>query len=565
MIFSLDQLEAHDSVFHGRGGNPLDWSSTLPDLSVFGFSADPALGADLWSGGLVAQLAMRNVASALRLAVGRVAITQGFAAKQLPALSGLFGDSLETLYGGVDVAARILGSDGFSLALDALGWIPVAGWILDLVVSVVELVVDLVEAVGDLRERKAREALARVATVPLAQWSRGADEVLARTMMLRLGEHDAQWVVSPRYPATSAADLSATPQVVSPGDDRWAGWVVHSGGLGPGGEGSPGLGFVPGSRNLHGAMELRTRGARDLRDLGQFYPTARLAAVQWWEMVVAGGPSMFSVDASAASADWEDYVRSAVEFGDNKLSGWSTSKTATSFEATQHLCIPELYGVDQCRKSRRNALVPMLGTGHRSAYLEYLFALFDPQRRDPERGWDRDNIDWADTVPGRALANLEERQDAALQSLACMTVDDSEVDGRPRFRAIGTATRQGPLWQRWYESVSAVFQTGEWRNVKFDDIPEGALKAEVRERCAATGIDCTTLGKQHETSFAPAPSSLGDPVPPTPPNPIEVQLGTLTAGPSPPTKHPHQRKRSVGALPLAAGVLGGLVALTNNR
>src|SRR5690606_10724708 len=158
----------------------------------------------------------------------------------------------------------------------------------------------------------------------------------------------------------------------------------------------------------------------------------------------AGGPAMFSVDASAAQRAWADYLRSAVDFGDHVLDGWSTSITATALGATQHICVPQLYGVGECRKAKKNKLAPITGDGHRSAYLDYLFKLFEPRRIDLDRGWNRDNIDWNDTVPGRALANLEERQRAVLQSLACMTVDDSVVDGQPRFRAIGTATSKGP-------------------------------------------------------------------------------------------------------------------------
>ncbi|MCH9683896.1 MAG: hypothetical protein K0V04_20860 [Deltaproteobacteria bacterium] len=387
MIFSVEQLHDPDSVFHGFGGDPLEWSSRLPDLSVFGFGADPALSADLWNGQQVAQLAMRNVASALRMATGRVAITQGFTTIQIPALSGLFRDPLEALYGGLDLAADVLGTEAFSSALDQLGWIPIVGWVLELIGSVIELVTQLVTTVGDLREERAREALAKVATVPLAQWNQGADEVLARAMASRLGQHDAQWIVSPRYPAMSAADFEAKPEVINPGEQRWAGWVVYTGGdLGPGSSGSPGLGFVPGTRNLHGAMELRTRGARDLRDLGAFYPTAQMAAAQWWEMVVAGGPAMFSVDAERARGAWADYVRSAVGFCDERIGGWSTSPTATALGATQHACVPELYGVGECRKSKRYKQVPIPGEGHRSAYLDYLFAMFDPRRHDPGKG-----------------------------------------------------------------------------------------------------------------------------------------------------------------------------------
>lgn len=561
VIYSIQALHEAGSVFRGHGLDPLDWSSRLPDLSVFGFRADPALAADLWDGQQVAQLAMRNVASALRMAAGRVAVSQGFSAAQIPAVTDLFRDSLDTLSAGLSLATKILGSQSFTEALDQLGWIPCAGWVLEVIGSVVELVVGIVQAVGNRREAEARKLLASVGTLPLAQWSQGADEVLTRTMMLRLEDHDAQWIVSPRYPATSASDFRAKPAELRPGDDRWAAWVVYTGGAPDEGGGSAGLGFVPGTRNLHGAMELRTRGAADLRDLGAFYPTARMAAVQWWEMIVAGGPAMFSVDAAAARRAWADYVRSAIEFVEEVLGGWSTSITATAMGAKTHPCVAELYGIGQCKKSKRGKLVPIVGDGHRSAYRQYVFELFDPRRFDDDAPWTRDNIDWNDTVPGRALANLEDRQRAVLQSLACMTVDDTEVGGQPRFRAIGTATRKGPLWQRWYDSVVAVLQSDDWRRVRFDDVPEGALKAELRDRCIAAGVDCNNLGKQFETTLV-APSTLGNPVPPTPPNPIEVELGPFIFAA---TMTKPRRRRSAMTWALAAGVLGGAWALTRRK
>lgn len=563
MIFETQQLYDASSVFHGRGGDPLDWSSRLPDLSVFGFTTDPALMNDLIGGEQVAHLAMRNVASALRLAAGRVAITQGFTTLQLPLLADLFRDPLELLSKGLDIAREVLGSKAFSKAIDQIGWIPIVGWIIEILASVVELVVKLVANHRDKKLAEARRELAKIGTLPLAQWTQGADEVLARTMMMRLDDYDAQWIVSPRYPATSVSDFRAKPQEIDPGDNRWAGWLVHTGSLGAGAEGSPGLGFIPGTRNLHGAIELRTRGGRDFRDLGSYYPTARLAAVQWWEMVVAGGPVMFSVDAGAARTAWANYLRSAVEFGDHVLDGWSMSITAAEFGATHHTCVTELYGIGECRKAKRGKLVPIPGEGHRSAYLDYLFNLFDPRRRDPGKGWARDNIDWDDTIPGRALENLEDRQRDVLKSLACMTVDDSVVNGQPRFRTIGTPTSKGPLWQRWYESVIAVFQSGDWRRVRFDDVPEGALKQELRERCTQAGIDCEELGKQYANSLAPPPSSLGDPVPPTPPNPIEVKVDLALL---PNLETPKKRRRiSASTVALAAGVLGGLWVLSKNR
>ena len=146
-----------------------------------------------------------------------------------------------------------------------------------------------------------------------------------------------------------------------------------------------------------------------MRDLGAFYPTARMAAVQWWEMIVAGGPAMFSIDASAARQAWADYLRSAVDFGHDVLSGWSTSITATGLDATTHTCVPELYGIGECRKVRRNKLVPIVGTGHRSVYLDYLLTLFELEKLAYEVAYERAHRpDW-EAIPLGGLQALVER------------------------------------------------------------------------------------------------------------------------------------------------------------
>ena len=291
--------------------------------------------------------------------------------------------------------------------------------------------------------------------------------------------------------------------------------------------------------------------------------------MQWWEMTVAGGPSMFSVDADLARVAWADYLRSSFDFAYEILGGWSVSITAAGMGALTERCVPELYGVGQCKKSNAGESVPIVGDGHRSVYLDYLFNLFDPHRINPGKGWDRSNIDWNDTIPGRALQNLKDRQNAMLQSLACMTVDDSEVAGRPRFRAIGTRQKKGPLWSRWEQSVQAVFRSNDWRRVRFDDVPEGSLKDELRERCRREGIDCRDLGKQHENYLA-SPSALGDPVPPTPPKPHEVtrlpkHIGGRFRRDKSTTRRPSRaRWRDPSIVALAMGALGGFYYFGRN-
>lgn len=180
------------------------------------------------------------------------------------------------------------------------------------------------------------------------------------------------------------------------------------------------------------------------------------------------------------------------------------------------------------------------------------------QRRQP---WTTDNIDWSTIATSRALDNLEERQQAKLQSIECMYVDDSrdERTGQPRYRAIGTESSKGPMWNRWFDSVKSVFESGDWRRVRFKDVPEGRLKQELRQWCASHSVDCDTLGTPGGF-IAAGPSSLGDPVPPSPPDPREVQLGAYAFA------APKKRgKRRAGGASTAASLAllgGGAWALT---
>ncbi len=570
-IWTLNELDDSGGVFKGRAGDPFEWSSKLPEENVFGrFATDPAFRDDLlgsvphlaeggWtSPNLVGRLAMYNVASALRINIGRIATTLGFLSTQIPAVRSTYYEPLEAVARAVDLAKKVVNSKQFQNALNALGFIPIVGWIIKILARVAETVIRIVDAVRDKREAKARRALAKVASIPLAQYMQGADEVLTKAMMLRIADFDAQWVVEPRYPAASGSDFVALQEEVDPGDDLWAGWLVYTErnavGLDPQSAGA-GLGYVPGTRNLHASIELRTGYGGSVRDLGEFYPTVRMAAVQFWEMLVNDGPAMFGVDTERAKAKWEDYAASAHEFGSEILGGWSMSRTALEMGATQHLCVPEIYGIGDCKGSKRGKLVGIPGNGHRSAWLSYMRELFDPREVHNEgQPWTTDNIDWSSIATTRALDNLKERQISKLQSIECMYVDDGldERTGLPRYRAIGTQSSKGPLWNRWYQSVKSVFESGDWKRVRFRDVPEGRLKQELREWCAGQSVDCDSLGTVGGFQIA-GPSSLGDPVPPDPPDPREVSFGDFEVAP------PKKRKRKSSPAEAAAGLalLGG--------
>ena len=137
--------------------------------------------------------------------------------------------------------------------------------------------------------------------------------------------------------------------------------------------------------------------------------------------------------------------------------------------------------------SKNPKTVPIKGTGHRSAMLDHLQALFDwTAGRDTkilndDPKFPEAAVDFDKSAPGRALANLRERQRFALSpqnGLMAAYVDDSRVRPGagamtkvPRWAALGDRTEG--LWDQWDQARRRILSSDQWKQIELADVPGG--------------------------------------------------------------------------------------------
>lgn len=504
MIFTDQDLMRQDGIFSGWGSSSdlFNWESELPSMAVFSrLASDPALRSNIMGGGswmkqedpatgaliatapqmFVAELGMYSLAGALRNTVANISITLGYLQNSIQVVQGFFHDPIQSVAASLNVVSDILNSEAFNAAINSIGWIPIVGWIIKILVEVAKIVTSIISVVGDKKQEEARKALALMMTLPQAEWSADADGIMAQYLQRQALGHNLQWMVYPRYPAQDADDFTGVPLDVD-NNDRWDGFLVYSKEfLNPSLEVPPGMGFVPGTRNLHGAMELRSPGHANIADIGNFYPTAQAMAANIWEQMLKGHPMALSVNTDAAIEAWASYAHAALDFalptgsgGSGILArGWSGSPTA-SFGASSHVCME---GMHDCsgHQIRFAKMKDIPGDGHTDALVSYYQTLFEWRRKSNSGDWSLGNLDPYTIRPAIALQELRSQQESILNSLQCMYVDDAAVPigmaSVPRYAGIGTSNNPGPLHSLWQQNVQKVFDSGGWEHVDWSDVP----------------------------------------------------------------------------------------------
>lgn len=594
MIFSLDDLANPSSdrlikpgltvgdVFQGRVGDAFTWTSTMPELSVFGrFASDPALRQQIqgntygsYAGppslpmqSFLGQLAMYNVGGAMRINLGRIASTVGLVLPDIENIANFYQEPLEAVASALNVVEQVWNAEWFQAALNALGFVPIVGWVVMAVIKVSQIVLDIIDYVQDASLAETRKKLAQRAIVPMSEWSADADEVLARRMMAAIMADDLQWCFMPRYEARDPSDFRATPIVIPERNPVYTeGYLLYT--QDPTPDTATGLGVIPGTRNLHASMELYTRGGASFKDVGDYYPTARMAAVQLWEMVVAGGPGLFAIDAGQIRDAWTDYAYAALRFAREKFDcGWSLNPAGYGIDDCTFKCDPEYlegeYGYHNGKGKHcgqtgtKNKTFTVRGDGHATVLSDYLFALFDYKRVNTGKGWETDNVDFDRITPAVTCEEVLRRQLDVLKTHEAMYVNATEgASGQPRFRAIGTHNARGPLYDEWQETVSFILQSrGDWESIRFNDMPDGDLKETLRLVAEDAGMNPETDLPVSPAQRLAMPGIQGTATPPALPDPIEVDIEDEVDLPKRKGK-----KASNSGMGLALGVLGLLGA-----
>lgn len=612
MILDYAQLSAQGpwgyGTFQGKVGEAPSsyWQSALPpNLSgwVENIAANPAAALAgmpvieslyndptasafnaAWSD--LTQRGLLNVVTASRDLVGTMVQSVGFLSGEFSNLGMIFIEKSSTAMKVLNVAQMIVESEYFGKAIDAIGWIPVVGWIIKAVVEVANIVADIVKAVRVSNWDAAYRMIAQRLSVPIGgtQFSTEADQMVTQRVfaMLEMGNqyYSPQALIRPAF--GGGLDDYGSEGVADPDKSKLSvGWTVTPG------QPTGGMGYVPGTGNLSQTMFFPAQesgggcAAGRVRDMGGMYPTAQGLANSWWSMLLQQGPAMYSVAPLQETSAWESYVENLLAFAKSTLSGWTCGPTAYPF-TNEFDCVPEVHGTGECgrpgKKSGRRTYPSDYGRDHHAVFTAYLYSLFFGPTGGVsgqsysgftgfKDGWQEtlpllgplamggsynndlgfpwpepDNIDVSQAVPVAALENLYERQVATLQSVHCMYVNGEDPDRFPAFKQPG-------LKQKWEQAATALLQTNDWRRVTYQDMPEGPLKAALAQKAEQAGLDPNQLnppcdpglvtGKDGKLrprrcppnfGLAAGPSVLGDPVPPAPPEPNDVDQQKFAVG-----------------------------------
>lgn len=534
MIFSFDKNDkGFDSIFNNKLDSDTQWSSSIPNPVIFdAINFDPALAKDLYgrgSNGLsyLGSLYLQNNITSVRNTIGAVASTLGYLTTEFPNITKIFTGKASEITLTISTINNIskMGID-YQTGLNAIGAIPVVGWIIGIIVKVAELVVNIVKAIQNNNESDATQKLIGQFSIPIAQFNKDADEGLTRICMNSIRQGDMNYLFSPRYKYEDFEDFCVSREK-NENDPEPYNLLTRAFNITS--KKGDGIGFIPGTIDIFSAIRLITSkpgfGSGSTRNIGEFYPTVRNLCVSIYEMIQKPSPALFSITPSKLATDWEDTIYNMLVYSELSLiKGWSGFQTGI-IDSDKFLCAKPVYGQLDCKKSKadKNITIPKTTDpfGHFNSFRDDIFDKFFAgkfkekklindikQLTNPVK-----NIDMKQSTPSLALKNIKETQYAVINSLNCCYVDDQ------RFAAI---KKDGDpvLNKKWLTNVSAVLNSNEWKKLRFLDIPDGEFKTEVFNKAKKAGFkDFDNRKGTIENkigSIKAGPSILGDPEPPKP-------------------------------------------------
>lgn len=534
MIFSFDKNDkGFDSIFNNKLDSDVEWSSNIPNPVIFdAINFDPALSKDLFSKGsnglsYIGSKYLQNNITSVRSAIGAVASTVGYLTTEFPNITKIFTNNAKQIDLIISSAADIskLGLD-YKAGLNAIGAIPVVGWIIGIIIKVAELVVNIVNTIQNNNNNDAIQKLITQHSIPIAQFNKDADEALTLVCMESIQNGDMNYLFSPRYIYEDFEDFIVNPEK-NPNDPKPYNLLTRAFNISS--KKIKGIGFVPGTIDLFSAIRLITSkpgfGSGGTRNVGEFYPTVRNLCVSIYEMIQKPSPALFSITPSKLATDWETTIFNMLTYSELSLiKGWSGFQTGIE-NTDKFLCAEPVFGQLDCKKSKGNENIKIPKTtdpfGHFNSFRDDIFDKFFAgkfkekklindikQLINPVK-----SIDMKQSTPSLALKNIKETQYAVINSLNCCYVDDE------RFAAI---KKDGDpvLNKKWLTNVSAVLDSNEWKKLRYLDIPDGEFKTEVFNKAKKAGFkDFENRKGSIENkigSIKAGPSILGDPEPPKP-------------------------------------------------
>lgn len=561
MIIDWNQIRSSgfafgDNVFNGTvSADPEDrWESLIPDITSISETSqvDPAFAenmqddaeddksiSDKWApqrriSQYIAQLAMKDWVHGTRQTLGAVAQTTGIVGADLLNVSTICRADVPDIVKAFDVTDAVIGSKAFEMAINAIGVIPVVGWIIKAAYEISKTVTDVILAVQKSNTAAARRELAKSLTIPFGamDFTRDANDALARQFFSRVKGDRADDLIRPAYGFDGNDGAFVAEGVYGddmpssgPGYGMAAGTIVHGSS-----DGGGGFGYVPGSssmtRSIFFPTGLNSGGGcsvRSARDMASLYPTAQSLCTGWWSQVNTPGPSMFSVQPRASKGHWENYIEKMFALAEDLMKGWSCAPTGKPF-TNKFKCLkdePYLWessstgGMGGCGEKTKMTSGDWMTipsefgrTAHPNFYgylCRLYFGIEDPfdmdkgglsqlpivanftYKNDSGHDYYRANaLDLSESVPVSALETLYNNQKATLKSIKCMYVsgEDDNHGNRDRFPAFNDHT----LRTLWRDSVTDIFASGSWRRVSYQDMPEGEAKSQFRQLAISKGI-----------------------------------------------------------------------------
>lgn len=642
MILTFDQIQQqYNSTFKGGVERmPDDWVSYMPadvvalseqvraNPSAILIGATPAQLAQIsgaeGGGGFktstvfnlfwkeMGNKSLASYVTATRQLIGEMFQSIGILSRNMPLIGQIFSEAPDKAFSALNVLAAVANSAVFGQALDAIGFIPVVGWIIKIAVDLAKMVTSFVNMALNDRLAMARALAAKQLTIPMSatQFSTDGDENVTRRVLaaFREGKVGTQSLITPPYTGGFIVDGVYDDGAMNQYRDETMslGWVMRQ-------EVSSGGGYVPGTGNMTGALFMTAGldsvpgshkqgyGTTTVRDLGSLYPTATGMLNNWWSLLLQPGPALFTINPRAVTSAWTDYIYEHLVLAIDMLKGWAQVPTGIPF-TDNFWCVKGTGpvgvdwnsagnrfkdGVADCSFWKRGdalTIPPDFGMGSHLMLVAYLYKLFfglqkisdrdkyydpaagvglpllnNPKFYDPDPGGasrhglfaEPDSIDIDQAVPIRALENVHERQIAVLQSIDCMYVDGENPEQYQAFY------NNPQLVAQWTESVTAVLNSDDWRGVSWKDVPPSRMRDQLRQRAEGAGFNPESLPDRFRLSVGP--SVLGDPEPPPPPPPNDVDPHVFKfESPGPGGK---KKKAGGGGIVIVAAAVAAFLAM----
>lgn len=563
MIFTFTgDDKGFDKVFHGRNLDINKWESMIPspmmDKALFG---DPALQKELYgtynsSMSYIGSLYLYNQITSTRIAIGKIAKTLGFLQTEFTHISNIFKEDADSISIAISTADAIINSEYFDKGLDALGAIPIVGWIIKIIVKAAELIYKIVKKINDKKIENVRKELAGQFSIPLTEFSKEADEILTRFAMDRVAKNDLNYIFSPRYIFNDLSDFVAVPEKVNPNDQLTRYFNVRSEDIG-------GLGFIPGTVNLAGALRFPTKGCAGVYDTGDLYPTVRSLGSSLNQIILKPGPALFGLDPNFLIKLWENNIYNILAYAEESIKkGWSCYETGIP-NTNEWKCAEPLigaYGDKACKKPGNvGKIYKTFSSGHYAAFRSYIIGRYFGNKFPTISGksTNPDNIDISKSIPVQALKNIENTQKAVIDSNTVMYINLEKIGNNPKYIGLYNNSH---LIKKWQENVTLILNSDEWKKIRFYDVPDGEVKNALYDKAKSKGYNPEKPGPIVIGMDTIATKSvLKNPKPPSPFEPIDVDHFELHNG----TKK--KPKSGGGTAIVALGILGTLGYIFKNK